>query len=266
MPFPGRGSNPTSAWRTEVRAARQRLLDEIQQLTPAQLAEQPVVLARAALERARAAVDEPRSPWKWWTGDQVERSWRSVKEAQANLVLVALDMPARTRIAAAVPWVPSASGWALPGALGGNAQALHRTIVAAHSAADQSFIAARQLRNILWLTTVILATLAGIALILDSSHRGVILLGGLAGALTGILPLSNATKLTGPYGITAVQVLLKVPAGAIAALLGVYLLANSVGTLPAASGRTQYFYAVLFGLSQQALTSIADSQAKGLAK
>jgi hypothetical protein len=34
----------------------------------------------------------------------------------------------------------------------------------------------------------------------------------------------------------------------------------------AAKGDTAYFYAVHFGLSQQALTSIADSQAKALAK
>jgi hypothetical protein len=265
MRFAKLGANPTSAWRTEVRTAIQRLSDEFALLSPAEQANLRAEQAHAALERASSAVAEPPSLRKWWSGDQVERAWRAVKDAQTNLVLVQSDSTARLRTATVIPAVRSNGSWVAPTPTT-NVAALYRTIVAKHSEADQYFVATRQLRNVLWLTTIVLTGLACVALIIDSGHRPYILVGGLAGALTGILPLASSIKLTGPYGVTLAQILLKIPAGAIAALLGIYFLAGGVGSLPAAMGRTAYFYAVLFGLSQQALTSIADSQAKSLAK
>src|SRR5207253_8461272 len=105
-----------------------------------------------------------------------------------------------------------------------------QAIVTRQAQSDQYFVTVRQLRNVLWLTTGILLTIAFIALIIDDTHRIYMLIGGAAGALTGILPLTSSTKLARPYGITVVQILLKIPAGAIAALLGVYFLSAAVGS------------------------------------
>ncbi len=265
MQPPWQKANPTSAWRTEVRSAVQRLRNELNLLTQEQRAHPAAGLAEQALSAALDAANAPRTLAGWWSGDQVERAWRAVKEARADLVLVQDDVVAQGRIVSVTPTLRTrASTVATPAAASTPIQQ-HQEVIAANAASDQEFAAARQLRNALWILTAILVVFVAIALILDVDHRSIILVGGLAGAFTGILPLASATKLLTPYSVTLVQVLIKIPAGAIAALLGVYFLAGSVGALAPATGATAYFYAVLFGLSQQALTGLADNQVKKLA-
>jgi hypothetical protein len=230
-------SSPTSAWRTEVLLEVQGLEAEIERLTGSTKSSASVSQAREALARAKAAATEKRSPVAWWSGDQIERAWRAVQQAREDLQRAQGD------------------------------HARLRTLEEHHFASNATRRSTRQLRNLLWILTAVLTVAAAIALGVDADHRTVILIGALAGALTGVLPLTSSTKLTGPYGVTSVQALLKIPAGAAAALLGVYLLGGGgIGPLGPAIGANATFYAVVFGLSQQALTSIADRQAESLAK
>ena len=83
-----------------------------------------------------------------------------------------------------------------------------------------------------------------------------------AGMLTTALAWRSLTQLSGPYAIDTAQALLKVPAGAVAALLGVILVRSRVVSGVSVDASTAYGYAVLFGVSQQALTQVVDNAAK----
>jgi hypothetical protein len=83
-----------------------------------------------------------------------------------------------------------------------------------------------------------------------------------AGMLTTALAWRNLTHLSGPFAINTTQALLKIPAGAASALLGVILVKSGVISGLNVTGSVAYGYAVIFGLSQQALTQAVDNAAK----
>jgi hypothetical protein len=127
----------------------------------------------------------------------------------------------------------------------------------------------RQLRNrILGVTTLLLAVLTGAAIVCWRFGLVDLLtvmgVGALAGTVTSVLPLARARTPSGPYGVAGAQILLKAPAGAAAAFLGVLLLRKGLGSLNAATGDAALFYAVVFGLAQQTLTQLVDGQAAKL--
>jgi hypothetical protein len=65
--------------------------------------------------------------------------------------------------------------------------------------------------------------------------------------------------------VNTAQALLKIPAGAAAALLGIVLVHSGAISGLHAEGSALDAYAVIFGLSQQALTQVVDGAAKKLA-
>ncbi len=91
------------------------------------------------------------------------------------------------------------------------------------------------------------------------------LIGAMAGLLGGLLALVKMTRLPEPYSLPTAQILLKAPAGATTALVGVLLLQSGalVGFSPQ-PGSQMLAYSALFGFSQQLLTSLVDRKAASL--
>jgi hypothetical protein len=84
-------------------------------------------------------------------------------------------------------------------------------------------------------------------------------LGGLVGALAGLRNLRGSAQ---PVGLQFAQIALKIPAGALTALVGVILLqaALTPNTLAVEDGKIAAF-AILFGAAQETITTFVDRTA-----
>jgi hypothetical protein len=165
-----------------------------------------------------------------------------------------------------------------------------RALRAAHTVEDAEKMRARSFRNILYASTVMLAAVAaGLALFgvvapgaLDlcfaassaphcpsgGRHPGrldlpvVEVFGLSAAALTAAVALRNLDGTATPYSIPLALTLLKLPAGALSAVVGVSLIsAGIVPGLDRLATPTQILaWAALFGAGQQALTRFVDTK------
>lgn len=105
----------------------------------------------------------------------------------------------------------------------------------------------------------------------ESSHGLDVFIVELAGMLGGILsvviPLATGERIKTPYRVFNHQLLLKVLAGAAAALAGVLLVQSDViSQLKLESTSTLLGYAIFFGFSQQVVTGLIDRRANDLGK
>ena len=87
-------------------------------------------------------------------------------------------------------------------------------------------------------------------------------LGALVGALAGLRNLRGSTQ---PVGLQMAQIALKIPAGALTALVGIILLqaALTPNTLAVEDGKIAAF-AILFGAAQETITAFVDRTAGNL--
>jgi hypothetical protein len=89
-------------------------------------------------------------------------------------------------------------------------------------------------------------------------------LGAVGGGLGALLAIRNLRGTSTPYGVTTALAVLKVPSGALIALIGMLLLAG--GFIPGLSNldsqRQILAYALVFGYAQQLITRLADAQAQ----
>lgn len=93
------------------------------------------------------------------------------------------------------------------------------------------------------------------------------LAGMLGGILSVVIPLATGERIKTPYRVFNHQLLLKVIAGAGAALAGIILIQSAfTATITLNSTAAIIGYAVFFGFSQQALTGIIDRRANELGK
>jgi hypothetical protein len=92
------------------------------------------------------------------------------------------------------------------------------------------------------------------------------LLGLLGAALVGAAALRKLRTNSTPYGVEVALALLKLPTGAVTAVLGLLLMrADFVPGLSALDTSAQILgWAVIFGIAQQLVTRFADGQAAGL--
>lgn len=256
------------AWRSLVERQVQRLEDELGTVSPTTEKEvQAVERIRASLNRARQVLAVPSTLVSWWSGRLVEAAWDAFDRARQDLILVEdgdlfkaetpyfAGLAARAGTHASTTWDPASSA---------DRAAARQVVRASHIANSESHERIRQFRNFLLILTVITAMVTVIATIVDSGDRAVIAVGALAGAVATVLPLSTATALPGPYNLTVVQAVLRIPTGCVAAVLSVVLLRNGLAGLSAATGNTALFYAGLFGFSQTALLKLLDTQANNL--
>jgi hypothetical protein len=127
---------------------------------------------------------------------------------------------------------------------------------------DHSEVRAFRNNLLLWTGGLALGSVVLATIVQHGFRYG--LVGVVAGMLTTALAWRSLTHLSGPYSVSTAQALLKVSAGAAAALVGVVLVRSGIisGLKPDAT--TAYGYAVVFGFSQQAFTQVVDSAAKNL--
>lgn len=228
---------------------------------------------RAAIDAAKESACRRVGPLQWWTGSEIETAWSNLQAAQELLIGLQSD----SELAARLPYLQSVTAGRPIGSKLSDQIAAHpdgkgidRDIVreaqAEHNVdVDIQHQSIRQFRNRILGVTVLLAIgLASATLAVSNELRVVMGIGALAGLLTTVLTLTNAKTPSGPYGVAGVQAMLKVPAGAATALLAVLLLRNGAGALKPATGSNAWFYAVIFGFSQQAFTQLVDNQAKNL--
>jgi len=87
-------------------------------------------------------------------------------------------------------------------------------------------------------------------------------LGAFGGAMAAVFTVSRMKGIGGPFASSSIQALLKLPAGAATALLGVLLLQNGMITgFSAQRSGVISAYAVIFGYAQQLVTRLVDRQA-----
>jgi hypothetical protein len=161
---------------------------------------------------------------------------------------------------------------------------------AASSKARRETRQVRSFRNTLWAATLILAAAAGGMALLGilepnvmqlcfSPEKGpacpvgtranawdvpiVELLGLVAAAVAGAVSLRNVRGTTSPYSVPIALAVLKLPLGALTALLGILLMRGAFvpGLSNLDSSAQILSWAVVFGYSQQLLTQFVDKQA-----
>ncbi|MCY1138921.1 hypothetical protein OWR29_13010 [Actinoplanes sp. Pm04-4] len=89
-------------------------------------------------------------------------------------------------------------------------------------------------------------------------------LGAVGGALGAIVAIRNLRGTSTPYSVSTALAVLKVPAGALSAIIGMLLLSG--GFVPGLTNldnqRQILAYALVFGIAQQLVTRVADSRAQ----
>jgi hypothetical protein len=275
-----------SSWRSTVLRQAQRLSDELEAMpeeTRSEASSTLIEQARQHIVAARAIAKDTSCGWErvrnWWTGSSVETAWNHLQTAREDLMLVAPTASVRAslpslqrRLAAAArdpahdPMLNSVKDIAAaPGDLTADQRGAIRAAHEHVRFTEDDHSEARLFRNNLLLWTGGLTIVAFVLAFIPSSGFAYLAVGAGAGMLTTALAWRNLTQLSGPFSINTAQALLKVPAGATAALLGVILVRSGVVSGLTVTGSTAYGYAVIFGLSKQALTQVVDSAAKKLA-
>jgi hypothetical protein len=266
----------STGWRTQVQEQLWRLDNDVALLRQAVSPEPPLAQVDAGLQRAREALKERSSLSAWWSGRLVEQAWGGLQVAREDLILVQDPPTLRAQFGYLKTLILPDEGPELAYQLDPKAPTNDDDIPRQRLAqvqrrhdlkTDIDHGAIRQLRNrIIGLTVLLVIVLVVVTLsvwaLAEIDLLKVMGVGALAGAVTSVVPLARAQKASGPYSATGPQMLLKVPAGAGLAFLGVVFLKPGVGGLRPATGDLQYFYAVIFGFAQQTLTQLVDKQAR----
>jgi hypothetical protein len=272
-----------SNWRSVVLRQAQSLSDELDALPRnfrtggvEPLGQQVRDHIGAAREIAKDAPHSWKTLRNWWTGNGVETAWDHLQAAREDLLAIAPTAAVRAqlpslqrRLVSTSPdpaHDPQLDAIKKIAATDGDLSSEDREqIRAAHEhvrIAEDDHSEARSFRNNLLLWSGGLAVgsivLAGIT---QDGFRTLVI-GAVAGVLTTALAWRDLTHLAGPFAVNTAQAALKVPAGAAAALLGVLLVRSGIISGLSVTSSTAYGYAVVFGLSQQALTQVVDNAAK----
>jgi hypothetical protein len=273
----------SSNWRSVVLRQADRLTDELAVLTPEELfAAPPAVVEHVGnhVNAARSIALARPQVWErlrdWWTGNAVETAWNHLQTAREDLFLVEPSDQVRAQLPGLQRRMvkgspdpahdPQLDEITKIAAGDGDLSPEERSqIKGAHEhvrVLEDNHTEARQFRNNLLMLTVGL-TIAAVALAaITTNGFKYMLVGAGAGLLTTALAWRNLTQLSGPYAVNTAQAALKVPAGAAAAVLGVTLVKSGIISGLNVTSSVAYGYAVVFGLSQQALTQVVDAAAK----
>jgi hypothetical protein len=276
----------SSNWRSVVLRQAQRLTDELAAMPAEGVYTAPAALLDQVRERIdaarRIAGHAPRS-WEtlrnWWTGNAVETAWEDLQTAREDMFMFApaasvrAQLPSIQRRVAKVSPDPThdpqlAAISEIAATRGDLSLDQREEIRTAHEhvrVVEDDHSEARGFRNNLLLWSAGLTAVAVVLAAIQDSGFDYLAVGAGAGMLTTALAWRNLTHVQGPYAVSTAQALLKVPAGAASALLGVVLVRSGVISGLNVNASTAYGYAVVFGLSQQALTQVVDNAAKKIA-
>jgi hypothetical protein len=276
----------SSNWRSVVLRQAQRLTDELAAMPDEAVSAAPDALLGQVRERIdaarRIAEHAPRS-WEtlrnWWTGNAVETAWDHLQTAREDMFMFApaasvrAQLPSIQRRLAKVSPDPAhdpqlAAIGEIAVTSGDLSLDQREEIRTGHEHVrmiEDDHSEARAFRNNLLLWSAGLTAVAIVLAAIQASGFDYLAVGAGAGMLTTALAWRNLTHVEGPYAVSTAQALLKVPAGAASALLGVVLVRSGMISGLNVNASTAYGYAVVFGLSQQALTQVVDNAAKKIA-
>ncbi len=275
----------SSNWRSDVLRQAQRLTDELDAMPPSAIAQAPPALVNQAHDRigaARAIAEDSSRFWvtlrNWWTGNAIETAWDHLQTAREMMlrfapaadVRAALPNLLRRLVAVASDPAHDPQVDALKAICVGTGDLSadqRSTIVAVHEHvrfAEDDHSEARGFRNNLFLWTVGLAIGAGVLALTSRQGGRYLVIGAVAGMLTTALAWRSLTHLTGPFSVNTAQALLKIAAGAASALLGVLVIRSGIISGLSVNSSSADGYALVFGVSQQALTQVVDNAARKL--
>ncbi|WP_129842233.1 hypothetical protein [Streptomyces sp. RFCAC02] len=256
---------------------------------------------RTHLRAAREAVDERGGPWARLTGAATDRAFANIHRAEVHLLRLTPESDlawrgavvlarARRHLAASDPRLRL-----LEGRLAGSGDRLEpplrdlavTTLLAAHAAQEEETARIRSFRNIL-AAAVALTGLIAILMVVwayanpsalpphlcaaetcpTASRPGggdvaVVEAAGLsAAALAGAVSIRSIQGTSMPYSVPMMLILLRLPVGALAALLGIFLVNAQFipGLTRLDSGSQIVGWAVAFGILQESVTRMVDRQ------
>lgn len=263
--------------------------------------------ADQALARARAALYQRRSAWRipqrlaaWWSGWDIERTWRALHDAEARIV------PQRLELAGAMPaqrvWIRrylpaddlrmKALDFDGNTPTSGQRSALEQAIRAAFIVSDNKFDVLRGHRNKLFVATMTLAVLTLVLgarvtkfpdmlplcvevdpVVCPTGNRAgrsggdiwfVFLLGAVGASIAAVQSLLTLRQSAAPYTLSGYLASVKILLGAVFAAVGLlFLTAGVAGNAITMGNRgTLLAAAVVLGYSQQVGTRVLDGYAK----
>jgi hypothetical protein len=241
----------------------------------------------------------------WWRGNCIEAAFHNLHRAEAEMVRLYSDAEVDAEIPEAVVRAETGldggdlrreAALKLLSIKENEAKriALSKIVQIGHERADRLHSRLRAFRNIVLVTAVLLALFVSIVVFWMAHHaealplcftlpngtghcpnglghpdpsdvRVVALLGLLGGALAAAVSIRKIKCTSAPYNVAVALALLKCPAGALTALVG--LIAVIGGFVPGLTDLDRphiLAYALLFGYAQQLLTGLIDKQAHSL--
>jgi hypothetical protein len=290
---------PRSVWRERARSRLADLKVQLDELPPNRQSDGQCRDARRQHEEALEILDTPRGLRSMWNGVDVEATWVRIHSIDAAVIRLAEPQLVRAKLPGIV-----ADGVELLGTDDARVVALRdyanepewdgrarETIVhgvkAVYEASDSESTRLRGFRNLLFGAALTLALIAiGLAFVdvaaptalglsaamtpsgaLATSGANIVVvevLGLVSASLVGALTLRRMQGTSAAYSVPMATLLLKLPAGALAAVAGLLMIkAELVGpTLSASSSAHVMGYALLLGASQQSITGLVDRQAQ----
>ena len=256
-----------AAWRAEVLVRGERIEADLIRVLGGKPVDGVAISVRDAVLRSRNAAEhvEParrfyRALADWWRGASVEIAWRNIHMAEQQLVLL-LPTDELHLVVHQIGGAPASKPAGTPPAdeLPDRAS-LRQELMEAQARSDTEHVRARVVRNLLYVSSLVIATIVGGLWAGNVVHGSVVGFGALGGAASIAFAFAGPVQ-AGPYNVLAAQVLVKVPLGAATASMAVVLL--SLGSTPGTTATNAY--AVVFGFSQQAFPRLIDQKASMLA-
>jgi hypothetical protein len=254
-----------------------------------------------SLELAKESATQRRKGWDrfaaWWTGIDIERAWQSLHSAKQDLFFIApeedvraqvplLKEKVRTQLSAKSAERAQYEAWLkandetneVTGHVDrGRARAIRAAV---DRESDLRHANIRRFRNTL-IRLLLAVVLIDIVLVFDPPSDAWlpicpqsgscpqvwhVQLAGLVGGLLAAAAALRRIQVTGePYGMRAFQAALKIPMGALTAVVGTMILQSGViDALEPQPAPDVLVYCVIFGASQEAVTRFIDKKANSL--
>jgi hypothetical protein len=235
---------------------------------------------------------------QWVTGSAVESAWRGLHRAEEEFMLEADDEWVLARLSQTqetllamgiIGDAPTENQKAIMNMKSGKLdkderQALKAALEGLNVRSDSYHSDLRTLRNILFVTTMLLlvglTAMAAVGALAPQAFSlcgvpapetcnaptvlEVEIAGGFGGLLSAVVFITNLPAQNTPYTIWLYQGLIKAPTGAALALIVVFLVQTGLVGFLKADPAYVIPYALVFGFAQQAATQIVDNWAAGI--
>lgn len=293
---------PRSVWRERARSRLADLRVQLDELPQDRQSDGQCRDARRQLKEALEIIDTPPRLRGMWNGVDVEATWVRIHSIDAAVIrlaeprLVKAKLPGIVADGVELLGTDNARVVALrdyadkPEWDGHARETIAHSVKAVYEASDSESVRLRSFRNLLFGATLTLALIAiGLAFV-DVAGQSALglsaamtpsavlgtpgannivvveVLGLVSASLVGALSLRRMQGTSAAYSVPMATLLLKLPAGALAAAAGLLMIkAGVVGpALSASSSAHVMGYALLLGASQQSITGLVDRQAQKL--